>query len=657
MIGLVAVSTTSSSSKEGESAEDFIYNIQSKINDYTNAIQKELFGTIIQKESSIENYFKLPITYVEPKQLHEISNVVSTDLELAISENKCIYDCIFSPKHSFAKMMIPQWNKQFTSNKDYLEETQTIIHDMGSYKKKMSGTESYELDTEKISKIWKDIKNNPSFYDKYGFVEWNSLKYLNQSSYFLEILSIMNIMSPIMSLTIPFFILFFPFLILKIQGVPVTFSAYVEVLKHIARNHFIGKALLSMTEMTLDKAVYILFSFGMYLFQIYQNVTSCVRFYNNIKYVNDSLIELKSYVNYSIESMDNYLQMTSNCDSYRGFCKDVHTQCSRLKMLKRELEEIYPFSHSIRKFNDIGYMLKCFYELHTNNEYETALYFSMGFEGYINNLLGVFENISKKQVNFASFIEDGSKNTVLKKQYYPPLMEDTPVCNDCSFDKNIILSAPNKAGKTTVLKTTMINIILSQQIGCGFYTSCKIAPYTHIHSYLNIPDTSGRDSLFQAEARRCKDILDVIKPTENSIHTADSNSSGSVTDKGITSSPEEDGSKKPRHFCIFDELFSGTNPEEATKSAHAFLQYLSGFKNVDFMLTTHYKSVCKKFRGSKVIENYKMDVKVLDNGSFDYTYKMKKGISSIKGAVRVLKDMNYPKEILDIIAENPNTAL
>jgi DNA mismatch repair ATPase MutS len=147
--------------------------------------------------------------------------------------------------------------------------------------------------------------------------------------------------------------------------------------------------------------------------------------------------------------------------------------------------------------------------------------------------------------------------------------------------------------------------------------------------------------------------LDVIKPTENSIHTADSNSSAAVT---VTLSPEEDGSKKPRHFCIFDELFSGTNPEEATKSAHAFLQYLSSFKNVDFMLTTHYKSVCKKFRGSKVIENYKMDVKVLDNGSFDYTYKMKKGISSIKGAVRVLKDMNYPKEILDIIAENPNTA-
>lgn len=639
MIGLVAVST-SSSTKEGVTG-DYVSHLHSIINDYKNAIQAEIFGTNVQKASSIENHFKLPITYVESNQLHAISNVVSTDLELATSDNKCIYDCIFEPKHSFAKRMIPEWNKQYTSNKDYLEESQTIIKQMDTYKQKMaSKLQSYEMDTEKISQIWNDIKSNPSFYDKYGFVEWNSLKYLNQSSYFLEILSIMNIMSPIVSLMIPFFILFFPFLILKIQGVPVTFSAYIDVLKHIARNHFIGKALLSMTDITVDKALYILFSFGMYLFQIYQNVTSCVRFYNNIKYVNDSLMELKSYVDYSIESMDNYLQLSLNCETHRGFCKDVDMQCNRLKTLRGELKEIYPFSNSFDKFNDIGYMLKCFYELHTNAGYETALYFSMGFEGYINNLIGVFENISKKSANFASFIQDGSQNTVFKKQYYPPLKDDSPVCNDCSFDKNIILSAPNKAGKTTVLKTTMINIILSQQIGCGFYTSCKLKPYTHIHSYLNIPDTSGRDSLFQAEARRCKDILDVIKPTDNLIHNKDSNSSGD--------------SLKARHFCIFDELFSGTNPEEATKSAHAFLKYLSDFKNVDFMLTTHYKSVCKKFRGSKSIENYKMDVKVLMNGSFEYTYKMKKGISSIKGAVRVLKDMNYPKEILDIIAENPN---
>ena len=115
--------------------------------------------------------------------------------------------------------------------------------------------------------------------------------------------------------------------------------------------------------------------------------------------------------------------------------------------------------------------------------------------------------------------------------------------------------------KTTILKTTIFNIILSQQIGFGFYTSANINPYKYIHCYLNIPDTSGRDSLFQAEARRCKEILEsVINNTE-------------------------------RHFCIFDEIYSGTNPYEAISGAYAYLTFLSKYKNFKFMLTTHYVSL------------------------------------------------------------------
>ena len=34
------------------------------------------------------------------------------------------------------------------------------------------------------------------------------------------------------------------------------------------------------------------------------------------------------------------------------------------------------------------------------------------------------------------------------------------------------------------------------------------------------------------------------------------------------------------------------------------------------------------------------------NDSFEYTYKLVEGISKIKGGLKVLKDMNYPKEIL-----------
>ena len=186
------------------------------------------------------------------------------------------------------------------------------------------------------------------------------------------------------------------------------------------------------------------------------------------------------------------------------------------------------------------------------------------------------------------------------------------------------ITGPNAAGKTTYLKTTALNIIFSQQVGCGFYSSCSICPYTQIHSYLNIPDTSGRDSLFQAESRRCKEIIAAIIQTKE---------------------------KESRHFCIFDELYSGTNPGEANKSAYAFLRYLSQYSNVDFILTTHYIDMCERFANEKrgMIENWKMDVEIGEDGNLDYKYTISKGISKIQGAIKVLQDMDYPCEIIDTI--------
>jgi DNA mismatch repair ATPase MutS len=44
-----------------------------------------------------------------------------------------------------------------------------------------------------------------------------------------------------------------------------------------------------------------------------------------------------------------------------------------------------------------------------------------------------------------------------------------------------------------------------------------------------------------------------------------------------------------------------------------------------------------------------MEVNILKDGTFEYTYKIKKGVSKIKGGIRVLKDMDYPDEIINTI--------
>ena len=567
--------------------------------------------------------FKLPIKYLDETALYPLSPVVSNDLELLnTTADHNMYDCLFQPTHEFGKNMIREWNTNYCTNIPFLNDTQLILGDFSKYKLQMSKN-AYSVDCSNLQQIWKDTKEDAHFLEKYSYMDWSMLEHLNHSSSFLQILSVANITSPLMSLMIPIVFLIFPFIILKLQKIPISFTVYIDTLKNIAKNHFIGKTLMNLQSMSWDKVIYVFMTFGLYIMQIYQNVNACYRFYNNMNKVNNQLCELRDYLDYSIQSMATFIQLNSNKATYALFINNTMTHLNVLKQLHTELHCIKPFKPQFSKIYEYGYMLKCYYELHSNMEYADSIQYSFGFEGYINNLMGVYSNIENKKVAYASF--DLENDTAFKSQYYPPLKDGEYVVNDCSFNKNMIISGPNASGKTTVLKTTTINIIFSQQVGCGFYSACSLNPYTHIHSYLNIPDTSGRDSLFQAESRRCKDIIEIINANSGAQY---------------------------RHFCIFDELYSGTNPEEASKAGYAFLKYLANYSNVNFILTTHYFAICKKFRKSAHIQNYKMEVNILNNGKFEYTYKIKKGISKIKGAIRVLKDMDYPAEIIQTIENN-----
>jgi DNA mismatch repair ATPase MutS len=278
-----------------------------------------------------------------------------------------------------------------------------------------------------------------------------------------------------------------------------------------------------------------------------------------------------------------------------------------------------------------------FYQLFDNKEYNDAFQFSFGFNGYYNLLHGLSININNAKLNKSTFIDKDKKSKnkkskgskektskpVFKKMFYPKfILDPNVVTNDCILDKNMIITGPNASGKTTTLKSALINILLSQQIGFGCFESLDFNPYDNFHCYLNIPDTSGRDSLFQAEARQCKEIIDCINLEE-----------------------------KETNFCIFDELYSGTNPEEAISSAKGFLQYIVKMDNVTCILTTHYTKLCKKLAKNSNIQNFNM-MTVKKNDNFEYTYKLVEGISKVKGGYKVLKDMNYPKEILSMFSSN-----
>jgi DNA mismatch repair ATPase MutS len=67
---------------------------------------------------------------------------------------------------------------------------------------------------------------------------------------------------------------------------------------------------------------------------------------------------------------------------------------------------------------------------------------------------------------------------------------------------------------------------------------------------------------------------------------------------------------------------------------------------VDLILTTHYIELCQLLekRNAAAITNLHMSVSP-ESGA--YLYKIADGISSIKGGLKVLRDLEYPAEIVE----------
>lgn len=580
-------------------------------------------------------YFDLPITYLEKSQLKTLDQHIINDLELVDTLDpslNSIYNYYFNSNlntttttststltststtnvNPLTQNIMQDMVKYYTTDKNYLDDTQRLLK---NFKKHSDTTFEYT----EILELWNETKNDADFKEKYYYVDFEIIEFLNRSQTFLQFISIYNLLSPIFSLCIPIIIIIVPFFILKLRNIPINVNEYLEILKSVASTNAVGKLFTTnFANITHQEKIYILVSAGFYLFSIYQNFQVCYKFHKNMIRIHKYFDTLKNYIQYTINNMEKFLEQSIAITSYTGFCNDVREKKDILSNILHDLKEISPYYLFSRvKIFEIGYILKQFYIIHTNEDYNRVFMYSFGFNGYIDCLEGLKYNIDNNKINFAEISNDEKCITTFKNSYYASLLHSSPVKNTVKLDKNIIITGPNASGKTTVLKTTLINIIMTQQFGCGFYdASSKIRPFHHIHCYLNIPDTSGRDSLFQAEARRCKDILDSIK----------------------SNSPEE------RHFCAFDELYSGTNPDEAVISSTAFMKYLIKHKNIKCILTTHFIKVCKKLK--KLMKNYHMETEKLSD-CLKYTYVLKPGISEVKGGLKVLKDMNYPVEIIN----------
>lgn len=561
----------------------------------------------------ITKYFTIPISTIEKK--YEVDKSINKDLELISTNDENtsnLYSYVFNPTNRFAIETQELWANYYTDDTKFLKDSQRLYKSFNITEHKNS---------EYLNKVYLEYnlyKNDTGFKEKYGFIDWSHLEFLNHSEYFLLILSLAQILSPVFSLILPILFLLMPYFMLKIQGVPVTIAIYTDILSRLLRGHVLTRILNGdLFSGDFRTTFYSIGALVFYGFQIYNNILACIRFHHYMTNLHSFFTDINNYISYSMKNMEIYLNYINELTTYSKYKTIVQSHLDNLNNYSNRIRKISPYSWNINQLLSLGYIQRSFYSIYNDEELHASIMFSFGFHGYIDNILGIQNNITNKVMSYCNY--NKKKKTKITKGFF--CNNNDPVKNTYELKKKFIITGPNASGKTTLLKSTLFNIILSQQLGCGYYSKAIVNPYKHIHCYLNIPDTTGRDSLFQAEARRCKEIMESTKNNND------------------------------KHFCIFDELYSGTNPYEAEASSYSFIKYLSEFKNVDFMMTTHLIKLCENIDKNKKIENYNMITEDIGDCDFKYTYKLKKGISKIKGAVKVLKELEYPQNIIDTTLE------
>jgi len=642
----------------------------------------------------LDTPFKLPMEYLPQDQLCPIDKSVLSDLELiectkqvndtsstnneSNATSKPMYAHVFQPQSAFAKRYLGMWAKQFTTSVPHLQDTQRFIAAVS--KAKYKDEDNRDFDFDKVEAIWARIKTDASFRDKFNYIDYAPLDALNRSPTFLQCYSMYNLFSPLLSFLMPVIMLIVPFFILKLQRVAITLPTYFGIIKMMLSQHAIGKLIFDMSSVGWDKRIYILVSVVFYVVQMYQNVVSCHRFYRNTFLVHDDLAAIRAYADATIKKMRAFAAHALTCgNTYAPFAADLQRNREQLERMVAALDRIDPPALTAKKCLQIGYVMQQYYAVFSDASVAACMQYSFGFNAFAEHVAHFGALLQANKVAACEFADDNDDNNdtnaaaekpkkkkkdkkkeeaddatkdakyskIVNGYYVATALSDEsseagPVKNTVSLDKRLVITGPNASGKTTILKMTMLNILFSQQLGHGFYEAgTRIRPYHQLHSYLNIPDTSGRDSLFQAESRRCKEILDKLTGGQ---------------------------SPRVRHFCIFDELYSGTNPYEAIASAYGYITHLTKHDNADFMLTTHYIQLCKLFEpqksnsesdkgekirnnsesnGSNKIRNLHMEVADRGNYDFKYLYALRPGISAIKGGIKVLYDLQYPASIVD----------
>ena len=189
-----------------------------------------------------------------------------------------------------------------------------------------------------------------------------------------------------------------------------------------------------------------------------------------------------------------------------------------------------------------------------------------------------------------------------------PLLSETRVCNDIKIDSSsriLMITGSNMSGKSTLLRTAGINLVLAYSGApvCAESFRCSIM---NIYTCMRVNDNLEKSiSSFYAELLRIKMIIEACEEGENI-------------------------------FFLLDEIFKGTNSVDRHTGAKILIKKLSQ-KEVLGMVSTHDLELGSMEEESKgLVKNYHFREYYRDNKIY-FDYKLRPGISTTRNAIYLMK--------------------
>jgi hypothetical protein len=595
-----------------------------------------------------------------------------------------IFSLIDKSHCQLGKIMMQHRLSNPTYSRKLLNQNQNIAEILLDNTNKIRQIETLYLDIKNNENdtLWFWKEKNTELKELFSMVYFNSFLFrgFNKSEDVLKWYNYLKIIIyPVYGLISPLLWILLPYLASKYWiGLPFTFWQYCKLTFRSVTNSSLIKTIFRNVNETILKIAqyfYLALTVGIYLYNIYMTFEVAYNLNKIINMIHTKVNRLSKYIRASYHILDKMNQIipchyqqkieesrqlfqeiwdplfetTPTLISNKGKILKVFKQFEdnkhKLIYLMQYVAEVDTHLNVVNLVRHNGYHLVDFN--HTSNtpylninglwnpciDKNSVVTNNIQIGGQI---VESFENDKEKTIELENItnidneensndeeeLKDNEENSNDEESDVEELKDSQKIDgNIVDLPNNIIITGPNAAGKSTFIKSVALSILLSQTLGIAPVKNMELSCFKYISTYLNIPDTKGEKSLFQAEMEQVAKNIEIIKNMK-----------------------EDDFS-----FIIMDELFNSTNFFEGVSGAYAIGNKLSSFNNNITVLTTHYDYLTKLSNTGKY-QNYHFDAIVNDDCVY-CDYVIRKGKSNKGVALELLKMNGFDTEMSKVANE------